>query len=163
MNCDNSDYASLSTPRFAPTLSLKLICAEGRRHRPGHPSTLIRATAYAAPAVVSLVLFILLLGVHHDMECLRTLLDWCGGGGLHWANNPTGVPVVTTVTATVVSSRPTGPEWDSDSESHTAAAASDAPGCSMPMSVTMIDVTSQHSTDLLMHEKPGPDPTPSLG
>ncbi|KAF8487516.1 hypothetical protein DFH94DRAFT_798316 [Russula ochroleuca] len=163
MNCDNSDYASLSTPRFAPTSSLKLIRAEGRRHHPGCPSTLIRATAYTAPAVVSLVLFILLLGVHHDMGRLRTSLDWCGGGGPHWANNPAGVPVVTTVMATVVSSCPTGPEWDSDSESRAAAAASDVPGRSMPMSVTMIDVTSQHSTDPLTHKKPGPDPTPSLG
>ncbi|KAF8464799.1 hypothetical protein DFH94DRAFT_686522 [Russula ochroleuca] len=86
MNCDNSDY---------------LICTEGRRRCPGRLSTLIRATAYAAPAVVSLVLFILLLGVHHDMGHLCTSLDWCGGGGPHWANNPAGVPVVTTVTATV--------------------------------------------------------------
>jgi hypothetical protein len=62
-----------------------------------------------------------------------------------------------------MSSHPMGPKWDLDLESCAAAAVSDAPGCSMPMSVTMIDVTSQHSTDPLTHEKPGPDPTPSLG
>ncbi|KAF8479158.1 hypothetical protein DFH94DRAFT_682679 [Russula ochroleuca] len=102
-NCDNLDYASLSTPRFVPTSSFKLICTEGRRHRPGCLSTLIWAMAYAAPAILLLVLFILLLGVHHDMGCLHTSLrlDWFGGSGLHWANNPAGVPVVTTITATV--------------------------------------------------------------
>jgi hypothetical protein len=121
--------------------------------------------AYTAPAILLLVLFILLLGVHHDMGRLHTSLrlDWFGGSGLHWANNPAGVPVVTTITATVVSSHLMGPKWDSDSESCAAAAASDALGRSMLTSVTMIDVTLQHSTDLLMHEKPGPDPTPSLG
>lgn len=118
------------------------------------PPTLFRATAYATPAVLSLILFILLLGVHHDLGRLRTSLDRCGGGGpYYWANNPAaGVPTVTTVTATVVSSRPTGsggaadPEWDPDLESPTAAAASDAPGRSSPTSVTMIDVTSPHPT-----------------
>ena len=118
------------------------------------PSTLFRATAFAAPAVLSLILFVLLLGVHHDLGRLRTSLDRCGGGGPHyWTNNnpAAGVPAVTTVTATVVSSRPTGssgaadPEWDLHSELHTVAAESDAPRPT-PTSVTMIDVTSPHPT-----------------
>jgi hypothetical protein len=120
------------------------------------PSSLLRATAHAAPAVLSLVLLLLLLGVHHDLGRLRTSLALdhhrCGGapGGPppHWA----AVPSVTTVTATVVSSsRPTtgpsaaaaaasaDPEWEWDSDS---AAASDAPARPTPTSVTMIDVTS---------------------
>jgi len=72
-------------------------------------------------------------------------LDRCGGGGgPNWATNPTVVPSVTTVTATVVStSRPTSSisadlDWDAD--------LSDAPARSTPTSVTMIDVTSPHST-----------------
>jgi hypothetical protein len=106
---------------------------------------LLRATASAAPALLSLVLLVFLFGIHQDLGQLRTSLDRCGplGGGPNWANP--NVPPVTTVTATVVSGRPmssTGagagagadPEWDSD-----------APARSAPTSVTMIDVTSPHS------------------
>jgi hypothetical protein len=113
------------------------------------PSAFLRATAtYAAPTVLSLILLVLLLGIHHDLGRLRTSLDRCGGAaaaaagpGPNWAT----VHSVTTVTATVVStSRPTSsisadPEWDSD-------LSDDAPARSAPTSVTMIDVTSAHST-----------------
>lgn len=109
------------------------------------PFTIFRATAYAAPIFLSLILFVLLLGIHQDLGRLRTSLDRCGSGapGPNWA---TTVPSVTTVTATVVSSisRPTSstdadPEWDFDRSN------SDAQAHSAPTSVTMIDITSPHS------------------
>jgi hypothetical protein len=119
------------SPSSPPSLSLS-------------PSTfLLRATASAAPALLSLVLLILLLGVHHELGRLRTSLDRCGPpGGPNWTNYNNNVPSVTTVTATVVSSRPptgsssTGlsadPDLDPESQD------------SVPTSVTMIDVTSSH-------------------
>jgi len=106
------------------------------------PSTLLRGTARAAPAILSLILLILLLGINHDLDRLRTSLDhYRCGPPPNWA---TVVPSVTTVTATVVSSRPTGPsssastgpEWEWES---------DAPAHPTPASVTMIDVTPSQS------------------
>jgi hypothetical protein len=110
---------------------------------PPSPSTfLLRATASAAPALLSLVLLILLLGMHQDLGRLRTSLDRCGPppGGPNWANY--NVPSVTTVTATVVSSRPTGSSTtNTDPESQDS---DDVPlaRAAAPTSVTMIDISS---------------------
>ncbi len=108
---------------------------------PPSPSTfLLRATAFAAPALLSLVLLILLLGIHQDLGRLRTSLDRCGPpGGPNWTNY--NVPSVTTVTATVVSSRhPTGSTASADPESQ---GSDDVPlARNAPTSVTMIDISS---------------------
>lgn len=101
---------------------------------------LLRATASAAAALLSLVLFFLLLGIHQDLGRLRTSLDRYGPpGGPNWTNNY-NVPTVTTVTATVVSSHPTGSSTDHESQD------TDVPlARNVPKPVTMIDVTSPHS------------------
>jgi hypothetical protein len=107
---------------------------------PASPSTfLLRATAFAAPALLSLVLLILLLGIHQDVGRLRTSLDRCGpSGGPNWTNY--NVPSVTTVTATVVSSRPIGSTTNADPESQDS---DDVPlARNAPTPVTMIDVSS---------------------
>lgn len=111
-------------------------------------STFLRGTAYAAPTVLSLillVLLVLLLGTHHDLRRLRTSVDQCGAPGPVWAANGAVLPPVT-VTATVVS-RPTGTpgadgEWDSDLASVSATVSGASPARSIPMSVTMIDISS---------------------
>jgi hypothetical protein len=131
---------------------------------PPSPSTLLlRATTSAAPALLSLVLLILLLGMHQDLGRLRTSLDRCGPpGGPNWTNNYDNVPSVTTVTATVVSSRPTGTgstasAADPDDESQD----SDVPlAQNAPTSVTMIDVTSPHPPK---RDPPRAKPPPSGG
>lgn len=107
---------------------------------PPSPSTLLlRATASAAPALLSLVLLILLLGMHQNLGRLRTSLDRCGPpSGPNWTNH--NVPSVITVTATVVSSRPTGPSTNTDPESQDSG---DVPlARNAPTSVTMIDISS---------------------
>ena len=107
------------------------------------PSTLLlRATAAAAPVLLSLVLLILLLGVHNDLGRLRTSLDRCSPlGGPNWTNYNNVQSVTTTVTATVVSSRPTGSTTSTDPESED----SDLPlARTAPTPVTMIDVTYPH-------------------
>jgi hypothetical protein len=107
-------------------------------------SFLLRATAFAAPALLSLVFLVLLLGIHQDLGRLRTSLDRYGPpGGPSWTNY-NNLPSVTTVTATVVSNYPTtgfssAPSADSESQD------SDVPlERNVPSTVTMIDVTSSH-------------------
>lgn len=108
---------------------------------PPSPSTfLFRTAASAAPALLSLILLILLLGIHQDLGRLRTSLDRCGHPtGPNWTNY--NVPSVTTVTATVVSSRPSpGSTASADPESQDS---DDGPlARNAPTSVTMIDVSS---------------------
>lgn len=122
-------------------------------------SFLLRATASAAPALLSLILLVLLLGMHQDLGRLRTSLDRCGPppGGPNWTNY--NVPSVTTVTATVVSSRPTTGSTaatSADPESQD----SDVPlAQNAPTPVTMIDVTSPHPPK---HERDRAKP-PSAG
>lgn len=121
----------------------------------------------AAPTVLSLILFVLILGMYNDLSRLRTsLLDRCGPPGPNWAANAP-VPSVT-VTATVVSqqqhhptSRATGAhvhvhaDLDPDvarDDSDWVSPRSDDSGASesersepAPMFVTMIDITSPPS------------------
>jgi hypothetical protein len=122
---------------------------------------LLRATAYAAPALLSLVFLILLLGIHQDLGRLRTSLDRYGPppGGPNWTNsNHNNVPSVTTVTATVVSTHhPTGSTATSaDPETQDPDVPLERNG-NAPASVTMIDVTSPHPP------KRDPRPKPPLG
>ena len=81
--------------------------------------------------------------MHQNLGRLRTSLDRCGlSGGPNWSNY--NVPIVTTVTATVVSSRPTGSTSSANPESQSQD--SDVPlAPNVPTPVTMIDVTSPHS------------------
>ncbi len=108
---------------------------------PPSPSTfLLRATASAAPALLSLVFLIFLLGIHQDLGRLRTSLDRYGppGGGPNWSNY--NVPSITTVTATVVSTHQPAASADPPESQD-----SDVPlerNANAPTSVTMIDVTS---------------------
>jgi len=134
------------------------------RARPGKPgevppwrlspskSTFLRATTHAAPAVLSFVLLVLVLGMYNDLGRLRTSLDRCGTPGPNW--NAAPAPSVT-VTATVVSHHHHHPtstagtdvEWDPDSAPTFPDSDSDASARSAPEFVTMIDITSPQSAD----------------
>lgn len=112
---------------------------------PSSSSTfLLRATASAAPALLSLVFLVLLLGIHQDLGRLRSSLDRYGPppGGPNWTNsNYNNVPSVTTVTATVVSSH----HHPTSSITTTTSADPESQDSDAPTSVTMIDVTTPHS------------------
>ena len=135
---------------------------------PSPSSLFLRATTSAAPALLSLVLLILLLGLHQDLGRLRTSLERCGPpGGPNWTNNNYNVPpvTVTTVTATVVSTRPPAGTGSTaraaDRESQDSDSDSEVPlAQNAPTSVTMIDVTSPHPPK---RDPPRVKPPPSGG
>jgi len=165
------------------------IAPQARPHSPGgvplpwptsskSTAIFLRGTmAHAAPAVLSLILLVLVLGMYNDLNRLRTsLIDRCGPPpGPNWANAP--VPSVT-VTATVVShhhhpmSTATGTHADSDSDvewddSDWASPRSDdsaASGRSAPPTfVTMIDVSSPPPSANHEHERERARPPSSGG
>ena len=125
---------------------------------PSSSSAFLRATASAAPALLSFIFLVLLLGIYQDLGRLRSSLDRYGPppAGPGWTNsNYNNVPSVTTVTATVVSSHhpmssTTSTSADSESQDF------DVP--SEPTSVTMIDVTTPPHTP-----KRDPRPKPPSG
>jgi hypothetical protein len=116
-------------------------------------STFLRATTHSAPAVLSLILLVLLLGMYKDLGRLHTSLDRCGTPGPNWNAAAPSVTVTATVVshhyATSTSTTALHTDWNRDSASTFPDSDSDPDGSarSAPGFVTMIDITSPPLTN----------------
>ncbi|KAI0273473.1 hypothetical protein BC834DRAFT_854016 [Gloeopeniophorella convolvens] len=139
-----------------------------RRRSPGvsslwtSASSLVRTAACIAPAIFSVVLLILLLGMYNDIGRLRSSIERCGApAGQAWAGAE--APTVT-ITATVVSRSTNAGQWVAEPAMPTEpGAAADPAAMPTPTSVTMIDVSSPSSRsrgDPLPPLPPPPPPPP---